>query len=413
MAEKLPMLALSPTMEQGIIVKWTKNEGDNVNEGDVLCEVETDKAVMEYSTTLDGTLLKIIKPEGDGASVGETIAIIGESGEDIASLIAETQSEGEAVSAAPATASEPTTATTAAPAAVATPPAAPTGKVKSSPMARKLAKKNNIDITRVSGTGPNGRIVVADIEAAVNQGIQSIASAPGQTLSAPELDEVVIPVSMQRKVIAERLAESKYSSPHFYLKITSAVDKIIAARHDLNKAQGHKISFNAFMMKFVAQCLKRHPMINASWMEASIVQHGRIDIGLAVALEDGLITPIVRNCESKGILQIDSELKALIKKAFDKKLQPQDYLNSTFCISNLGSFGIDDFTAIINPPNAAILAIGKVTKTPVVGPNDEIDIQSLMKMTLSCDHRVIDGAQGANFMNDLKNCLEFPVQSLL
>jgi pyruvate dehydrogenase E2 component (dihydrolipoamide acetyltransferase) len=411
MAEKLPMLALSPTMEQGIIVKWSKNEGDTINEGDVLCEVETDKAVMEYSTTLEGTLLKIIKPEGDGASVGQTIAIIGDNDEDVSSLIAETKKEGEAASAPAAP-----TATAAAPpvaAPVATVAPASTGKIKSSPMARKLAKKNNIDITRISGSGPNGRIVVADIESAVKHGIQNIASAPGQTLSGEALQEVIIPVSMQRKVIAERLAESKYSSPHFYLKITTAVDKIIAARQDINKSQGAKISFNAFMMKFVALCLKRHPMINASWMEANIVQHGRIDIGLAVALEDGLITPIVRNCESKGILQIDAELKVLIQKAFDKKLQPEDYLNSTFCISNLGSFGIEDFTAIINPPNAAILAVGKVNRMPVVGDHDEINIQSLMKMTLSCDHRVIDGAQGANFMNDLKNCLEFPVQSLL
>ena len=398
------MLALSPTMEEGVIVKWCVKEGDAVASGDILCEVETDKAVMEYAGTCDGTLLKIVVPEGVKAAIGETICIVGEPGEDVALLSTE--------SAAP-----PAKQEAPAPKAETPTPARPViassgGKLRTTPIARKLADKHELDITKIRGTGPQGRITKRDVQKAVEDKLRTVASVPGAELAAEDLEAVAIPVSAKRKIIAQRLFESKYNSPHFYIKISAVMDELLRARQELNQKRKTKISFNAFMIKFVAQSLKHHPMINASWMEDRIVRHGRIDIGLAVALEDGLITPIVRNCANKGILEIDAELQELIAKARAERLIPEEYMNSTFCISNLGSYGIEEFSAIINPPNSAILALGSTVRTPFVVENDEITICSAMTMTLSCDHRVIDGTVGAAFLTDLKGMLEYPVQSL-
>ena len=410
MAEKLPMLALSPTMEEGVIVKWQVKEGDAVASGDVICEVETDKAIMDYTSTCEGVLLKIVVAEGGKAAIADTIGIVGKPGEDISAILEETSKPPEKPQSPKLTqsAAEPTTPSQPVPATK----ISSGGKLRSTPIARKLADKHELDLTRIHGTGPQGRITKRDVQKAIEEKLRTVASAPSAQMAADDIDAVAVPVSPKRKIIAQRLFESKYNSPHFYVKLTAVMDELLRARKELIQRQKKKVSFNAFLIKFVAQSLKRHPMVNATWMEDKIIKHGRVDIGLAVALEDGLITPIVRNCANKGILEIDEELQGLIAKARAEKLMPDEYLNSTFCISNLGSYGVDEFTAIINPPNAAILALGATVRTPFVVENDEIEIRSAMAMTLSCDHRVIDGAVAAAFLTDLKGMLEYPVQSL-
>lgn len=449
MAEKVMMTALSPTMEEGTIVSWKKSEGDTVSSGDLLCEVETDKATMDYESTQEGTLLKIVRGDGSSASVGQTIAIIGEQGEDVSELVKEAENEGSGGGAAEATpapaapdatktdgaaaagsAGEPASpsidATTEGPAAAASASAsAPStgaggdaagGVVKSSPLARKLAADRGIDISRVSGTGPGGRVVKADVENYVptSPGVGRGPAASGVAASAvmqPGQNQN-IPVSGRRAVIARRLAESKFSAPHYYLKSSVQMDGTLGARSKLNKELPEKVGLNAFFIKFAAEALKRHPEVNASWQGDQIVQFGSIDIGLAVDLGNGLITPIVKNCGNKGLVTIDQELKGLIQKAGENKLAPEEYTGATFTISNLGSFGIEEFTAIINPPGSAILAIGETKKSVVVNDDDEIDVAQMMKMTLSCDHRVIDGATGGRFLFDLKRIMETPIRAL-
>ena len=409
MAEKIEMVALSPTMESGVIVKWSKKVGDVVKSGDVLCEVETDKATMEYESMDEGTILSILVDEGADVPVGEIIAIIGEKDEDVSGLVEEIKSaaKSEKPAAAPATSKETTSAPASpkAPAAKSAPAVTSSGKVKSSPLARKMAEEAGISLNTISGSGPQGRIVKRDVE-------EAIAAGPA-TQMASTMREQVIPVSKKRQIIAKRLAESKYQAPHYYLKLSINMENIIAARKQINAKAKEKLSMNAFIVKFVAEALRRHPQVNASWQGDSIVQFGSVDVGLAVAQPDGLITPVVRNCESKGIQAIDQDMKVLIDKALNNKLQPNEYTNATFTVSNLGSFGIEDFTAIINPPGAAILAIGKSEKTPIVTANDQIVVKPMMKVSLSCDHRVIDGAVGAAFLKDLKDMMEDPIRVLL
>jgi len=429
MAEKVLMTALSPTMEEGTIVSWNKKEGDKVASGDLLCEVETDKATMDYEATQEGTLLAIIRGEGSSSRVGDTIAILGDEGEDVSDLVTEAAAEGPKASAAAPGVSEPTPGAEASaegaparPVGAATPggagaaPAtssAPAGEVRSSPLARRIAAERGIDIAQVTGTGPGGRVVKADVEgfvpsaggaAAPTTGGYAPAMAPGQN--------VTVPVTGKRAVIARRLAESKFSAPHYYLKNSVKMDAAMGARKQLNAELPEKVGFNAFLIKFAAEALKRHPQVNASWQGDHILEFGSVDVGLAVDLGNGLITPIVRNCGNKGIVAIDRELKELIRKAGDGKLQPEEYTGATFTISNLGSFGIEEFTAIINPPGSAILAVGEIAKTVVVNDDDEIDVAQVMKMTLSCDHRVIDRATGGRFLNELKRIVENPVRVL-
>ncbi|MFP4376410.1 MAG: pyruvate dehydrogenase complex dihydrolipoamide acetyltransferase [Spirochaetales bacterium] len=452
MAEKIMMTALSPTMEEGTIVSWSKKEGDTVAAGDVLCEVETDKATMDYESTQEGTLLKIVRGEGTSATVGQTIGILGESGEDVAEMIKEAEAEaaGGGPSDEEAAPAEPdgTKATVAAAAGSAGQPAAPPrgadqqspsdaaeqrggssaagdgqsavgpsgdgSVVKASPLARRLAHERGVDLTRISGSGPGGRVVKADVENYVptSPGVARAGGGFAQAAAMQPGENQSIPVAGKRAVIAKRLAESKFSAPHYYLKSSVAMDGAMAARSTLNKEIPEKAGFNAFLMKFVAEALKRHPEVNASWQGDQILQFGSIDIGLAVDLGNGLITPIVRNCGNKGVVTIDQELKSLIQKAGDGKLAPEEYAGATFTISNLGSFGIEEFTAIINPPGAAILAVGEIKKTVVVNEDDEIDVAQIMKMTLSCDHRVIDGATGGRFLYELKRIIENPVRAL-
>lgn len=409
------MLALSPTMETGTIAKWNKQEGEIVASGDVLCEVETDKAVMDYESMQEGTLLKIVLPAGGEAKVGEAIAIIGEAGEDVTALLQEEASKAVQAEAAsvspekqlaevPQIEKTPTLSTTT---------QAPDGKIKASPLARVMAQDAGLRLDLITGSGPGGRIVKRDIEQAMQAQVPEAApiqATPAQIV-ATTTDET-IPVSKKRKIIAQRLAESKYSAPHYYLKIRVAMDTLLQARKALNAGAARKVSMNAFLLKFVAEALKRHPMVNATWQGETILKHGSIDIGLAVAQPDGLITPVVRNCGAKGILAIDDDLQGLIQKAQNNRLDPEEYTNATFTISNLGSFGIQEFTAIINPPGSAILAVGEIRKEPVVGENDELFIHSMMTLTLSCDHRVIDGVVGAAFLKTLKDMLEEPIRTL-
>ena len=430
MAEKVLMLALSPTMEEGTIANWLKKEGDDVANGDMLCEVETDKATMEYESMQEGTLLKILVTEGMSAVVEQTIAIIGEAGEDISGLVKEAESQppappatGPSEKAAPETttaveapAATPAAAPAAAPAAESAPaaPAQSGGRTKASPLARTLAAKAGIDLTTLSGSGPGGRIVKRDIEAAGSTGSPKAAASGtgGAVASQRVLEDQLIPTSKKRRIIAQRLAESKYSAPHFYVKLSVWTDPLMDARKALNATLDYKVSVNAFLLKFASESIKRVPVINSSWEGENIRQFGSIDIGLAVAQEDGLVTPIVRDCGSKGILAIDEELRDLIARARDNKLAPEEFTGATFSISSLGTFGVEEFTAIINPPGSAILAVGQMQKVPVVGANDEISVRTQMKLTLSCDHRIIDGAKGAKFLEELKLMTESPVRAL-
>ncbi len=417
MAEQVLMTALSPTMEEGTIVAWNKKEGSAVAPGDVLCEVETDKATMDYESTQEGVLLKIIRDDGSTARVGETIAILGEEGEDIAGLKPRAEDTAAEDTAAEDTAAEDTAA------ADVTAAVAPT---RASPLARQMAVDRGIDLVQVPGSGPAGRIVKRDIE----QAAQGAASPPGAagavaagavaTVVAVESasaliepgENITIPVAGARAVIARRLGESKFSAPHYYLKSSVRMQSALEARKQLNNELPEKVGFNAFLMKFVAEALKRHPGINASWQGDHILQFGSIDIGLAVDRGNGLITPIVRNCGNRGVVDIDRQLKALIAKAGEGRLKPSEYTGATFTISNLGSFGVEEFTAIINPPGSAILAVGGIAKTVVVDDNDDLEVARVMKMTLSCDHRVIDGVAGGRFIHELKRIIETPVRVL-
>ncbi|MFP4015217.1 MAG: dihydrolipoamide acetyltransferase family protein [Chitinispirillaceae bacterium] len=418
MAEKIVMLALSPTMELGTIARWVKKEGDEFRSGDVLCEVETDKATMDYESVNEGTLLKIVAGEGSRVKVGDTIAIAGAPGEDFSGLVQEPvkkPSEAEKKEAlkerekespvrgkeekAPEGKKEPSGAEPAR--------GRPPEGVKASPLARETAKREGIDIRSVEGSGPGGRIIREDVEEYVRHRAEA-----GPAAAVPGIREEIVPLTERRRVIAQRLSESKYSSPHFYLTVVVKADTLLVARKELNSHREKSVSLNSFMIKFVSEALKRHPQINASWQEDSIKRFGTVDIGLAVALKEGLVTPVVRNCSTKGILQIDGELRALVQKARDGKLSMEEYTNATFTISNLGAWGVRQFTAIINPPASAILAVGEVFREPVVDESGNIDVQSSMNLTLSCDHRVIDGATAAEFARDLKGMFENPMSVL-
>ncbi len=442
MAEQILMLALSPTMEEGTIAGWKKQEGDTISQGDIICEVETDKATMDYESIQEGTLLKILAPEGAEAAVGVPIAIIGEKGEDISSLITaaesasagaakksseepaaaeeKTEEKAEKVSPAPAPAPAPAPVTAKAAPAAQEPAETRTeeGWIKASPLAREMARSRGIDISLIAGSGPGGRIVKKDIEGASSGASRAFqrSAAGGVSQAAPALpagEDRLIPVSKMRKAIAGRLAESKYSAPHFYLNVDVRGESLLASRSGINRTVDQKISVNAFIIKLAAEALKRYPRVNASWEGDTIREFGSVDIGLAVALDDGLITPVVRNCGVKGIQEIDRELKELIPRAQAGKLAPEEYTGATFSVSNLGSFGIDSFTAIINPPGSAILAVGAMKKVPVVAADGTLSAGDVMKLSLSCDHRVIDGATGARFLDALKMNFENPMAALL
>jgi len=433
MANITLMPKLSDTMTVGTLVKWLKKEGDVIKTGDMLAEVETDKATMELESYFDGTLLKIFSPAGSQLPIGAALCAIGKPGEKV-----EAPAPKAAPVAAPAPAAPVVAAPAPAPVAVAAPapapkpaapaaaPAAPAGRVKISPLARKLAEEKRIDFTRVKGTGPGGRIVRADILAA-EKNPPPAAAKPARADAAPAwgyrsvLDkspvqaESFAPASNMRATIARRLLEAKTTIPHFYLDIEVDAAPLLALREQLNAGlakDGVKLSVNDFVLKAAAAALRAIPGVNTSWTGTGIQSHSAIHVSFAVAIEDGLITPVIRDTDGKTLFQISAEAKSLGGRAKDKKLQPAEFTGGTFCVSNLGMAGVDRFCAIINPPNAAILAVGATVKKPVV-KDDEIVIGQRMTLTLSCDHRVVDGLLGAKFLNAVKAHLESPSLLLL
>jgi pyruvate dehydrogenase E2 component (dihydrolipoamide acetyltransferase) len=411
MAEKILMIALSPTMKTGLISKWEKKEGEKVESGDLLCQVETDKATMDYESIQEGTLLKILVHEGEQARIGSPIAIIGEGGEDISDLLSDIETDMEGITDDGKIGPEEDT--TSSISITETGEESSGDRVIASPLARRMAQQQGIDLSLIKGSGPRGRIIKRDILEAVARLEKSNLGMPKTTSKIlPTSSDEVIQVSTKRRIIAERLAESKYSAPHYYLRLKVLSDNFMEARKLLNITLNKKVSVNAFIVKFVAEAIKRHPIMNSTWQGETILRHASIDIGLAVAQNDGLITPVVRDCGNKGIIEIDRELKELIDKALNNQLTPSEYSGATFTISNLGSYGIEEFTAIINPPGSAILAIGKMGKEPTIVDGDKIEIRTLMTLTLSCDHRVIDGAVGAAFLKDLKDIMENPIRVL-
>ncbi len=411
MAEKILMIALSPTMKTGLISKWEKKEGEKVESGDLLCQVETDKATMDYESIQEGTLLKILVHEGEQARIGSPIAIIGEGGEDISDLLSDIETDMEGITDDGKIGPEEDT--TSSISITETGEESSGDRVIASPLARRMAQQQGIDLSLIKGSGPRGRIIKRDILESVARLEKSNLGMPKTTSQIlPTSSDEVIQVSTKRRIIAERLAESKYSAPHYYLRLKVLSDNYMEARKLLNITLNKKVSVNAFIVKFVAEAIKRHPIMNSTWQGETILRHASIDIGLAVAQNDGLITPVVRDCGNKGIIEIDRELKELIDKALNNQLTPSEYSGATFTISNLGSYGIEEFTAIINPPGSAILAIGKMGKEPTIVDGDKIEIRTLMTLTLSCDHRVIDGAVGAAFLKDLKDIMENPIRVL-
>lgn len=418
MAEIVYMPKLSDTMTEGVVAQWNKKVGDAVSSGEVLAEIETDKATMEFESFYDGVLLHIGVETGKAAPVNAVLAVIGQAGEDISSLLANAGSttsvtetpkaEKEAVNPEPVKAVE-VKSTPAPVAAPQTNSSSSNGRVLASPLAKKLADEKGIDLNLVAGTGDAGRIVKRDVDHYVpyTPAATHYASAPvGQESYVDE------PISQMRKTIARRLAESKFTAPHFYLTLDINMDNAIAARKAMNATEGVKISFNDMVLKSVAMSLRKHPTINSSWLGDVIRRNQHIHIGVAVAVDEGLLVPVVRFADTKGLAQIGEEVREYAKKAKDKKLQPSDWEGNTFTISNLGMFGIESFTAIVNPPDSCILAVGGINEVPVV-KNGQIVPGNIMKVTLSCDHRVVDGASGAAFLQTLKGYLENPVTMLV
>lgn len=408
------MPKLSDTMTEGVVAQWLKKVGDPVKSGEILAEIETDKATMEFESFYDGVLLHIGVEKGQSAPVDSILAIIGKKGEDVSALLSGATGGSAPAPAAPAEAPK---AAAPAPAAAPVAAAAPAAKsvassndgdsrLKASPLARKIAAEKGIDIAGVAGSGDNGRIVKRDVENFSPS--VGMTSAPG--ISGPAYTEE--PVSQMRKVIAKRLSESLFTAPHFYLTMDIDMDNAMAARKAINDNSDAKISFNDMVVKSVASALRKNPKVNSSWLGDTIRYNNVINIGIAVAVPDGLLVPVVRNADQKGMAQIGMEVKDYAQKAKDKKLQPADWEGNTFTISNLGMFGIEEFTAIINPPDSCILAVGGIKQVPVV-KNGQIVPGNVMKVTLSCDHRVVDGATGAAFLQDVKKNLENPVMMLV
>jgi pyruvate dehydrogenase E2 component (dihydrolipoamide acetyltransferase) len=404
MATKVVMEALSPTMEEGRLVEWKKNEGDAVAAGDVLAEVETDKAVMELVARSGGTLLKRVVEVGATLPVGSLLAWLGEKGESVPDGTGAAPAPAAAKPAAPAPVpSAPAAASASAPSA-ATP--ASGGRVKASPLARKIAKEKGLDLGRVQGSGPAGRVVLRDLEGASAQAATLPAARPAVRAGAAFED---VPLSQIRKTIAKRLSQSLGPIPTFYLTMDVDMERTAEAREAL-KALGPegKVSVNDILIKAVATALVQHPACNAWWMDDRIRVWGEAHIGMAVAIEDGLITPVIRNAESKSLREIAAEARDLATRARERKLAPDEYTGSTFSISNLGMYDIEHFTAIINPPEAGILAVGKMREEAVV-VDGKVEVRRRMRMTMSCDHRAIDGATGAAFLKTLKTLLENPL----
>ena len=425
--EVVLMPRLSDTMTEGVIAAWHKNIGDTIKKGEVLADIETDKATMELESYKDGILLYQGAKAGEKIIVNDLLCIIGKEGLDIASMIAAVKAGNNHVAAQPeepATISAATTASTVTPAnqqQINT--IVNEGRILASPLAKKVAAEKGIDLKYIKGTGDNGRIVKSDIDnyspttqaptATITSEITPSNNQIAQTLVQTDMssfDEV--PVSQMRKTIARRLSESLFTAPHFYLTMSIDMDAAVAARTKLNESGKIKISFNDIVLKATAVALKQHPKVNSSWLGDKIRFNHHINIGVAVAVDEGLLVPVIRFADSLSLSEIAVRVKDYAQKAKDKKLQPSDWEGSTFTISNLGMYGIDQFTAIINPPDACTLAIGGISQVPVV-KNGQIVVGNIMKVTLSCDHRVVDGATGAAFLQTLKSLLEEPLRMLV
>ena len=461
MATKIVMAQLSPTMEEGKLLEWKVAEGDTIEASDLLAEIETDKANMDIEALGGGVVLKILVQAGETVPVGALIGIIGEEGEDISSLLAEAEAaaSGTPVEAAPVEAAPVVEAPVVPPAPPAPPAAAPelvapaptaavsppveptpgvelphshagessvTGTVKASPVARRMADEAGLRVSDILGSGPGGRVIKRDVEAAISAGVsvpapaESTAAAPpparsAQTVPAglPRLVDETLEPSQMRKAIARRLVTSIGPVPHFFLTIEVDMGRILELRKAMNgRLETGKIGVNDILVKVTAEALARHPEINASWQGDTIRRHGSVDIGIAVAIEDGLITPVLRGADRKGLLHIAAEASELVGRAREKRLLPEEYQGATFSVSNLGMFDIDQFTAIINPPEAAILAVGSTSEKAVV-VDGEITVRQRMRVTMSCDHRVIDGASGARFLQTFKAMIENPLELVL
>lgn len=421
-AEIVQMPKMSDTMTEGVIAAWHKKVGDAVKTGELLAEVETDKATMEYESYNTGTLLYIGAKEKEGVPVNGVLAIIGEKNADWQTLLKAFQAGGTKSAEAPA--KETPAVTTSSSQPVATPASPQTssssnGRLKASPLAKKIAKDKGLDISQVQGSGDHGRITKHDVENFKPSAAPAGASS-GKSAAAPiSLPQVVgqesfedVPLSQMRKVIAKRLAESMYTAPHFYVTMEINMDKSVEARKSMNEISPVKISFNDMVIKATAAALRQHPDVNVGWLGDKIRRNKHIHIGVAVAVKDGLVVPVVRFADNKSLSHIGVEVKELAQKAHDKKLQPAEMEGGTFAISNLGMFGVDEFTAIINPPNACILAVGGIKETPII-KNGQVVAGNIMKVTLSSDHRAVDGAVASAFLKTLKGLLEDPVRILI
>lgn len=423
-AEIVRMPKMSDTMEEGTISVWHKKVGDSVESGELMADVDTDKATMEYESYNDGTVLYLGASEGEAVKVDGILAIVGEPGADFEALIkAEAQGAQEAAPSEPETPSAPAAPSAPSQPAPAAAPAtsnSSNGRVKASPLAKRLASDKGIDITQVQGSGEGGRIVKRDVEGFVPAAAPVVQPAATTEAAAPiQLPTVVgeesfeeVKLSQMRKVIARRLGESKFAAPHFYLTMEINMDKAIEARKSMNEVSPVKISFNDMVIKAAAVALRKHPGVNSSWLEDRIRTNHHVHIGVAVAVEEGLLVPVVKFADSKQLSHISAEVKDLGGKAKSKKLQPQEMEGNTFTISNLGMFGIEEFTAIINPPDACIMAVGGIKQTAIV-KDGQLAIGNIMKVTMSCDHRVVDGAVGSAFLQTFKSLLEDPVRILV
>ena len=444
MAIPIEMPKLSDTMEEGVLSAWLVDEGEEVSSGDILAQVETDKATMDLEAFDDGVLLKKLIDEGDAVPIGQLIAVIGEEDEDISDILAEHEGGGDAAAEPETTEEESESEDVDEPSETdvvdepaggdgrlrdRTPEPVPAGtdaegrRIKASPLARRIAEEHDVDLARVEGSGPEGRIVRRDVETRIEERERAPEPTPSVEEPAYEMPSDEAPyesedISQMRKTIARRLAESKYSSPHFYLTVDIDVERAVELREQLNELaeeQGRaKISFNDLITKACALSLKDHPYVNASYLpdEGEIRKYNQVHMGIAVAIDEGLITPVVRNADRKGLTEIARETRELAERARDRDLEPEEFEGATFTTSNLGMFGIEEFTAIINPPNSAILAIGEIRDTPVVD-DGEVVPGKRMKVTLSCDHRVVDGATGAKFLDSVRSYLEEPMNLLL
>ncbi|PKA15131.1 pyruvate dehydrogenase complex dihydrolipoamide acetyltransferase [Leptospira haakeii] len=444
MAKISEMTQLSPTMSEGVLVKWLKKKGDSVAPGEILAEVETDKAVMEMEAFDSGVILEILAQEGAKLPVGAPVAIIGKAGEDITSLLSEAKSRSSATTSTAPTQNSPeptpspspspgprpkkqetvVTSTVSEPEEeeVSSPkenpvsrglsPSALEGRIKASPLAKRLAEESGIDLSKIRGSGPDGRIIKRDIE----NGISAFSSSGTSPFAGEIMQEEKLPISGMRKTIASRLVHSKTHQPHFYLDMEIDADALVHLRENFNsdlKESGEeiKLSINDFIIRASALALLKVPEVNSSWREDHILKHGRVDIGVAVSIEGGLITPYVRNADKRSVLEIGRTVKELASRARERKLKPEEFSDGTFTVSNLGMFGVNRFAAVINEPEAAILAVGNVVSKPVI-KNGNIVPGKTLSVCLSCDHRVVDGAVGAGWLEVFRNFLEHPLRLL-